>query len=74
MNHNHAMKLNQLLLLSCKMNCKTYVMMITMTFSQIAKFANQDRRCRVRICPRMKPKSMKITSATMTVTKFSSPQ
>lgn len=51
---------------------KTHVMIITMTFSQMAKFANQERRCRVRICPRKKPKSMKITSATMTVAKSAS--
>ena len=37
------------------------------TFNQIAKFARKERRWRVLICPRMKPKSMKITSATMTI-------
>ena len=46
-------------------------MMITMTFSQIATFASHDRRCKVRICPRMKPQSMKTTSATMTIKRIS---
>ena len=46
---------------------ETYVMTITITFSQIARLDSQARRWRVRICPRTKPRSMKITSATRTV-------
>ena len=51
---------------------KTHVMMMTMILSQIARLAKKERRCRVRICPRMKPRSMKITSATKTISKVNS--
>ena len=68
MNYNHATITPLTLSLSDKISIEgTYVMIITITFSQIAKLANQASRCKVRICPRRKPRSMNMTSATMTI-------
>ena len=66
MDDNHSVRIELVIRSLFRAEKETHVMMITTTFSHIAKFARKERRCKVRICPRIKPKSMKITSATMT--------